>query len=133
MQFEKKESVEVCKAQSGKIVLQDFTLDILPALPKTTIKSIENTKESQKHETKDNRNLYLLREGMIMAGSSASEGVSASDMAKRLRLEQLKSSMLKNLTRFIARERLTIHNLPETYDDAKLRKMIISKTNVKVI
>lgn len=41
--------------------------------------------------------------------------------------------MLKNLTRFISRDRLTIHNLPESYDDAKLRKMVISKTNMKPI
>lgn len=133
VQFEKKESVDLCKAQSGKIILQDFAVDILPALRKTTIQNIEKEKESKKHEPKDSRNLYLLREGMIMAGSSASEGVSATDMAKRLRLEQIKSSMLKNLTRFISKERLTIHNLPETYDDAKLRKMIMTKTNMKVI
>lgn len=132
VQFEKKESVEICLNQAGKIVLQDFTLDLMPALPKPTIKSIEKQKEAKKAEPKDGRNLYLLREGMIMAGSSASEGVSATDMAKRLRLEQLKSSMLKNLTRFISRERLTIHNLPDNYDDVKLRKMVIAKTGSKV-
>ncbi|CAH1727832.1 unnamed protein product [Chironomus riparius] len=133
VQFEKKESVEICLNQAGKIVLQDFTLDLMPALPKTKVKAIEKEKEAKKNEPKDGRNLYLLREGMIMAGSTASEGVSATDMAKRLRLEQLKSSMLKNLTRFISRERLTIHNLPDSYDDVKLRKMVVSKTGSKPI
>lgn len=132
VQFEKKESVEICLKQAGKIVLQDFTLDLMPALPKVKVKAIEKEKEAKKNEPKDSRNLYLLREGMILAGSTASEGVSATDMAKRLRLEQLKSSMLKNLTRFISRERLTIHNLPDSYDDAKLRKMIVAKTSFKV-
>lgn len=133
VQFEKKESVELCLSQSGKIILQDFTLEILPALPRGKIRTIEQEKESKKHEVKDTRNMYLLREGMILAGSAASEGVSATDMAKRLRLEQVKSSMLKNLTRFISRDRLTIHNLPESYDDAKLRKMVVFRTNIKVI
>ncbi|XP_070498236.1 RNA-binding protein 28 [Chironomus tepperi] len=133
VQFEKKESVEICLNQAGKIVLQDFTLDLMPALPKGKVKQIEKEKEAKKVEPKDSRNLYLLREGMIMAGSTASEGVSATDMAKRLRLEQLKSSMLKNLTRFISRDRLTIHNLPDSYDDAKLRKMVVAKTGSKPI
>jgi nucleolar protein 4 len=132
VRFLRKESVELCRAQSGKIHLQDFVLDVFPTLSKQTVKNIEKQKEESKKEIKDGRNLYLVREGMITAGSTASEGVSATDMSKRLRLEQIKSSMLKNLTRFISRERLTIHNLPENYDDAKLRKMVESKTKIKV-
>ncbi|KAG5672310.1 hypothetical protein PVAND_002444 [Polypedilum vanderplanki] len=133
VKFLRKESVEICLAQSGKINLQDFVLEVLPTLSKQTVKNIEKQKEITKKEPKDSRNLYLIREGMIAAGSTASEGVSATDMAKRLRLEQIKSSMLKNLTRFISRERLTIHNLPENYDDAKLRKMVESRTKIKPI
>lgn len=132
VRFLKKESVDICLAQSGKIILQDFPLEVFPTLSKKTINNIANQKEKNKTVTKDSRNLYLLREGMILAGSEAAEGVSASDMAQRLRLEQIKSSMLKNLTRFIARDRLTIHNLPENYDDAKLRKMVMSRTSYKV-
>lgn len=132
VRFLKKESVQVCLAQNGKITLQDFALEILPTLSKQTVKNIEKVKIEEKKTPKDGRNLYLLREGMILAGSEAAEGVSASDMAKRLRLEQIKSQMLKNLTRFIAKDRLTIHNLPESYDDEKLRKMVMSKTHTKV-
>lgn len=82
VQFEKKESVEVCLAQSWKVVLQNYNLEILPALPKARVKIIEKENEAKKHESKDSRNLYLLREGMILAGSSASEGVSATDGKK---------------------------------------------------
>jgi nucleolar protein 4 len=133
VRFLRKESVEVCLTQSNKIILQDFTLEILPSISKDRVKAIEKEKIDKKEEPKDGRNLYLLREGMIMAGSEAAEGVSATDMAKRLRLEQLKSAMLKNLTRFIAKERLTIHNIPENIDDLKLRKMVEKKTNLKPI
>jgi nucleolar protein 4 len=132
VKFLKKESVSICLQQSGKIVLQYFTLEILPSVPRSKIKEIETEKEKEKHEPKDKRNLYLIKEGTILAGSQAAEGVSATDMATRLRLEQIKSSMLKNLNRFISRERLTIHNLPEHIDDEKLRKIVISRTNLKV-
>lgn len=58
---------------------------------------------------------------VILAGTKAAEGVSASDMAKRLQLEQYKTQMLRNLNMYISRERLIIHNLPATWDDNKLR------------
>lgn len=132
VRFLRKESVEVCLAQSNKLILQDFPIEILPSVSKQTAKDIENVKLTKKTEPKDTRNLFLLREGMVLAGSASAEGVSATDMSKRLRLEQIKSSMLKNLTRFISRERLTIHNLPEHYDDEKLRKTVIARTKLKV-
>lgn len=131
VRFLKKESVNMCLQQTGLIQLQNFTLEIFPTLSRQKIQSLETNKNKQ--EPKDSRNMYLLREGMVLAGSAAAEGVSATDMAKRLRLEQVKSSMLKNLNRFLSRERLTIHNLPETYDDDKLRKMVVARTSLKPI
>lgn len=132
VKFFKSESAQLCLKQSGQLILQNFTLEILPSLIKSKIKIIEDKKQ-QDRESKDGRNLYLLREGTVLAGSSSAEGVSASDMSKRLRLEQIKSSMLKNLNRFISRERLTIHNLPESFDDEKLRQLVIKWTECKVI
>lgn len=131
VRFLKKESVNLCLQQTGLIQLQNFTLEIFPSLSKQKIKSLEAKKE--KKEPKDTRNMYLLREGMVIAGSSAGEGVSATDMSARLRLEQVKSSMLKNLNRFISRDRLTIHNLPDNYDDEKMRKMVVARTGIKPV
>lgn len=131
VRFLKKESVNLCLQQTGLIMLQNYTIEVFPSLPKQKIQELESDKKKQ--EPKDTRNLYLLREGMIMAGSSAAEGVSATDMSNRLRLEQVKSSMLKNLNRFISRDRLTIHNLLENFDDDKLRKMVVARTGLKPI
>lgn len=131
VRFLKKESVNMCLQQTGLITLQNFTLEIFPTLSRQKIQSLDTNKEKQ--EPKDSRNMYLLREGMVLAGSAAADGVSATDMAKRLRLEQVKSSMLKNLNRFISRDRLTIHNLLETYDDEKMRKMVVARTSLKPI
>lgn len=131
VRFLKKESVNLCLQQTGLITLRHFTLEIFPTLSKQKIKSLETDKNKQ--EPKDGRNMYLIREGMVIAGSSAAEGVSATDMAQRLRLEQIKNSMLKNLNRFISRDRLTIHNLPEHYDDDKMRKMVVARTGLKPV
>lgn len=131
VRFLKKESVNMCLQQTGLITLQNFTLEIFPSLTRQKIKSLETSKTTK--DVKDTRNMYLLREGMVLAGSAAAQGVSATDMSSRLRLEQIKSSMLKNLNRFISRERLTIHNLPDTYDDDKMRKMVIARTGCKPI
>lgn len=131
VRFLKKESVNMCLQQTGLITLNTFTLEIFPTLTRQKIKSLETDKN--KVEPKDGRNLYLTREGMVIAGSFAAEGVSATDMAQRLRLEQIKNSMLKNLNRFISRERLTVHNLPDNYDDQKMRKMVVAQTGMKPI
>lgn len=58
---------------------------------------------------------------VILAGTKAAEGVSASDMAKRLQIEQYKTQMLRNLNMFVSKERLVVHNLPLSWNDKKLR------------
>ncbi|KOC66322.1 RNA-binding protein 28, partial [Habropoda laboriosa] len=79
--------------------------------------------EKQRKE-RDSRNLYLVKEGVVLAGSSAATGVSPADMAKRLEIEQWKSQILRNLNMFVSRVRLVIHNLPPTMNDIKLRKIV---------
>lgn len=131
VRFLKRESVNLCLQQTGLMTLNNNTLEIYPSLTRQKIKSLETGKTVQ--EPKDTRNMYLLREGMVLAGSAAAEGVSATDMSKRLRLEQVKSQMLKNLNRFLSKDRLTIHNLPEHYDDEKLRKVVAARTGLKPV
>lgn len=70
---------------------------------------------------------------VILAGSKAAAGVSASDMAKRLQLEQYKTQMLRNLNMFISRNRLIIHNLPPTWDDSKLRMLFKKHAGSKAV
>uniref|UniRef100_A0A8C4XW39 RNA binding motif protein 28 n=1 Tax=Gopherus evgoodei TaxID=1825980 RepID=A0A8C4XW39_9SAUR len=71
------------------------------------------------------RNLYLAREGLIRAGTQAAEGVSTSDMAKRVRFEELKRQKLKDQNIFVSRTRLCIHNLPKAVDDKQLRQLLL--------
>uniref|UniRef100_A0A8C5S2P4 RNA binding motif protein 28 n=1 Tax=Laticauda laticaudata TaxID=8630 RepID=A0A8C5S2P4_LATLA len=71
------------------------------------------------------RNLYLAREGLIRAGTKAAEGVSAADMAKRARFEELKRQKLKDQNVFVSQTRLCIHNLPKSLGGAALRKVML--------
>ncbi|XP_058047305.1 RNA-binding protein 28 [Ahaetulla prasina] len=71
------------------------------------------------------RNLYLAREGLIRAGTKAAEGVSATDMAKRARFEELKRQKLKDQNIFVSQTRLCVHNLPKSVDGAALRKVML--------
>jgi len=59
--------------------------------------------------------------------------VSVSDMEKRLKLEQWKSQMLRNLNMFVSRIRLVIHNLPPDLDDAKLRQLFKNHSGPKAV
>ena len=86
------------------------------------------TNEAQKMEgkqPKDKRNLYLAREGFIRPGSDAAEGVSAADMNRRMKLVSLKKQKLKNTNFFISDTRLSVHNLPTTCDEKKLKKIFV--------
>lgn len=120
----------MCLNAGTSFKLLDQILDPCPALSRQDVHQKQEIKKSK--APVDSRNLYLLKEGLVPAGSPAAEGVSTSDMAKRLRLEQSKSQLLKNLNRFVSKERLTVHNIPPSYDSVKLRKVIAKASGLKV-
>lgn len=102
VKFKTKESADLLLSttNSGKneLILMDSIIEPHLALARDKIKEKLENKNS-KTTTTDSRNLYLAKEGLIMAGSKAAEGVSASDMAKRHKLEKIKTQILKNLNR----------------------------------
>ncbi|CAI9565840.1 unnamed protein product [Staurois parvus] len=72
------------------------------------------------------RNLYLAREGLIRAGTNAAEGLSAEDLAKRARFEEIKRQKLKSQNIFVSKTRLCAHNIPKSVDDKKLRQLCLT-------
>ncbi|XP_011500807.1 PREDICTED: RNA-binding protein 28 [Ceratosolen solmsi marchali] len=124
------EDAEKCLAAGTELKIHDQVLDPHKALHRDEIKV---KAEQKKNTVKDSRNLYLVKEGVVFAGSAAAQDVSASDMAHRLQLEQWKSQMLRNLNMFVSRVRLVIHNLPESTDDAKLRQLFKNHSNPKAV
>lgn len=125
-----KDSADMCLQAGTAFKLFNQVLDPIVAVSRQDIK--KKFELAKNKEPADSRNLFLIKEGVIMAGSKSAESVSQSDMAKRLRLEQIKVQMLKDLNRYVARERLTIHNIPPAYDSMRLRKSVESHTKLKV-
>ncbi|XP_076646791.1 RNA-binding protein 28 isoform X2 [Halictus rubicundus] len=121
VKFRNVEDAEKCLAAGKELEIDDQIMEAQLAIDRN---EIENKANSKQMKQKDTRNLYLVKEGVIMAGSAAASGVSAADMAKRLQIEQWKSQILRNLNMFVSRVRLVIHNLPPSLDDAKFRKVV---------
>ncbi|XP_012255733.2 RNA-binding protein 28 [Athalia rosae] len=130
VKFQHLEDAEKCLSAGTELRLHDQVLDPHKALDRN---EIQNKSELKKQKATDSRNLYLVKEGVILAGSPAAVGVSASDMAHRLQLEQWKSQMLRNLNMFISRVRLVVHNLPITVDDKRLRDIFQNHSGPKAV
>ncbi|RZF45719.1 hypothetical protein LSTR_LSTR005014 [Laodelphax striatellus] len=120
VKFQKKEDAEKCLSAGTEFTLNGTVLDPHPAIDR---KALKDKIDKEKEKNRDSRNLYLMKEGVVLAGTPAAAGVSATDMSLRLELEQWKGEMLKNLNMFVSRNRLIVHNLPPSYDDSKLRTL----------
>lgn len=132
VKFQTKESAERCLAAGTELSLLDHTLDVYEALNKDQLQQKTNLKH-EVQKSKDSRNLYLVKEGVVLAGSRAAAGVSMADMEKRLQLEQWKSQMLRNLNMFVSRYRLVIHNVPPSWNDDRLRQLFLQHAGPKAV
>ena len=94
VKFKKREDavkcVEVSEGKDG-VFLDNRQLNILVAKEKGDVEAIQ--KERKEKEPKDNRNLYLAREGIIREGTAAAEGVSKTDMDRRKMVQKQKKQM----------------------------------------
>ncbi|XP_064483309.1 RNA-binding protein 28-like [Ornithodoros turicata] len=117
-----KKCIEAAGASEG-IALEGRRLTVTRALSREELE--EKTKADKKKEKKDRRNLYLAREGLVRPGTEGAHNVSAQDMAKRARLQARKKKLLQNLHYFVSQTRLSVHNLPPSVDDRKLRTLFL--------
>ncbi|XP_009399368.2 uncharacterized protein LOC103983805 isoform X1 [Musa acuminata AAA Group] len=106
------------------IIMKGRPLKVLKALDKESV----HKKELQilKNEAHDRRNLYLAKEGEILAGTPAAEGVSESDMRKREMLIKKKEEMLQSPKFHVSRTRLIIYNLPKTMTTEEVKKLCVN-------
>ncbi|KAF6215187.1 hypothetical protein GE061_009939 [Apolygus lucorum] len=117
--FIRYEDVETAeKVLSGEIVLSINGIDL--QVQRARGKNASEGSTDKHKAAKDTRNLYLAKEGVVLADTPAAEGVSEGDMTKRLKLEQWKTTVLRNLHMFISATRLVVHNIPSHYDDKML-------------
>lgn len=86
--------------------LDNFTLNVTKAV--TRGKAAELAKEKKmegNREAKDKRNLYLAKEGLILPGSTAAQGLSKADLLKRKKAETEKKAKLENPNYFVSKTR----------------------------
>ncbi|XP_073033608.1 uncharacterized protein [Primulina eburnea] len=112
-------------AESGLgIFLKGRKLTVLKALDKKTADN--KALEKAKKEDHDHRNLYLAKEGLIMKGTPAAEGVSEKDMSKRQNLYEKKMTKLRSPNFRVSRTRLIVYNVPTTMKEKDLKQLFIS-------
>ncbi|XP_019453432.1 PREDICTED: RNA-binding protein 28-like isoform X2 [Lupinus angustifolius] len=116
-------------ASSVGILLKGRPLKVLKALDKKSAQDKEV--EKAKNEVQDHRNLYLAKEGLILEGTPAAEGVSSSDMLKRQELERKKKTKLQSPNFHVSTTRLIIYNLPKTMTEKQLKKLCIDAVKSK--
>ncbi|KAK9907300.1 hypothetical protein WJX75_001025 [Coccomyxa subellipsoidea] len=75
---------------------------------------------------KDNRNLYLLKEGQIEEGSPAWQAMSVADRAKRKRAAGEARTKLKSPNYFLSRTRLCLRNLPAKLNEKALKDLVLA-------
>ena len=88
---------------SPALSLDNFKLNVTKAV--TRGKAAELTKERKAEGNKinnDKRNLYLAKEGLILPGSIAAQGLSKSDLLKRQKAETEKKAKLENPNFFVS-------------------------------
>ncbi|KAM4734265.1 RNA-binding protein 28 [Anableps anableps] len=127
-QFKTKEAADSCIAaaqdetENGGIRVDGRKLMIVAAVSREDALKLKVDKKKVETGT---RNLYLAREGLIRAGTKAAEGVSEADMAKRARFEEIKRAKLRDISVFVSKNRLCVHNLPKSVDNKKLKALCL--------
>ncbi|KAJ1391551.1 RNA-binding domain superfamily [Sesbania bispinosa] len=117
-------AISTASAASGMgILLKGRPLKVLKALDKKSAHDKEL--EKAKNEVHDHRNIYLTKEGLILEGTPAAEGVSTSDMLKRQELERKKKTKLQSPNFHVSRTRLVIYNIPKSMTEKELKKLCI--------
>lgn len=136
VKFKEKSSADECvrvaddKSDKGGIFLENKELNVTIALTKQETEKLKSDKKN-KNEKADKRNFWLAREGLIRAGTKSAEGISAHDLQKRARIEQVKRVKLKDPNVFISTTRICVHNIPVQVDDKKLKQVILKALNDK--
>eukprot|EP01018_Ginkgo_biloba_P026338 Gb_24677 [translate_table: standard] len=110
-------------ADSG-IVIKGRPLTVLRAVDRKTAQ--QKVKEKVEKEDCDHRNLYLTKEGLILEGTPAAEGVSKEDMLKRQTLASQKATKLRSPNFHVSRTRLAIYNVPKYKTEQELKKLFMN-------
>ncbi|XP_006827040.2 RNA-binding protein 28 isoform X1 [Amborella trichopoda] len=117
-------AISTGNAETGSgILMKGRRLTVLKALDKKSAHKKELNKI--KKEEHDQRNLYLTKEGAILEGTPAAEGVSKDDLLKRQNLAEKKAIKLQNPIFHVSRTRLIVYNVPKEMTESELKRLFI--------
>ncbi|ESQ29146.1 hypothetical protein EUTSA_v10023293mg [Eutrema salsugineum] len=105
------------------VLLKGRQLSVMRAVNKKSAQDI--VLEKTKEKNLDHRNLYLAKEGQILEGTPAAEGVSAEDMDRRRRLHENKMKKLQSPNFHVSKTRIVIYNLPKSMNEKQLQKLLV--------
>ncbi|KAJ2002107.1 RNA recognition motif-containing protein [Coemansia sp. RSA 2322] len=128
---QRNKSVLLQEAPSKLDATSQFSLDgrmlsIARAVDRNTAHDLA-TEGLQKRKSKDNRNAYLLKEGIVFPDTPAATHMAPTDLEHHVKEYGVrKNQIYKNPNLYLSKTRLTVHNLPRAVDDAALRTAAIS-------
>ncbi|CAK5264728.1 unnamed protein product, partial [Mycena citricolor] len=110
------------------LVLQGRTLDVVRAVTRDVAGKLKEDGERQRQKA-DKRNMYLLREGVILPNTPAEETLSAADLERRTTSYNTRRALLKsNPALFISKTRLSIRQIPIFVTERVLKRLAIHAT-----
>ncbi|BDA47944.1 probable RNA-binding protein 28 [Coccomyxa sp. Obi] len=134
VEFEQQEdaqaAAEACaKARAGQgpaLTVRGVPIEVDLALTQDDARQLAGAGKTAAQPGKDNRNLYLLKEGQIEEGSPAWQAMSAADRAKRKRAAAEARTKLKSPNFFLSRTRLCLRNLPAKLSEKALKDLVLA-------
>ncbi|KAF4621632.1 hypothetical protein D9613_012590 [Agrocybe pediades] len=106
------------------LVLHGRTLDVVTAVTRDEAIKLKETNEKAR-EKADKRNMYLLREGVIMPGTPASELLTPAEVERRTSSFNARRALLKsNPSLFISKTRLSVRQIPLFVTERMLKRLV---------
>ncbi|KAJ4474254.1 hypothetical protein J3R30DRAFT_3406265 [Lentinula aciculospora] len=105
------------------LVLQGRTLDVVRAVTRDQAGKLKEEGE-RRREKADKRNMYLLREGVILPNSPAASLLPSADLERRTSSFAARKNLLKtNPSLYISKTRLSIRQIPVLVTERMLRRL----------
>ncbi len=108
--------------KDGAIRLDGRDLSLARSVDREQSKTLQ---ETNKTTNKDKRNIYLAREGVILADSPAAADLTKADLAKRIAGWKDKKNKLKDTNFSVSRVRLSVRNIPDSLSEKELKKLFL--------
>ncbi|KAL6300364.1 hypothetical protein BKA93DRAFT_536324 [Sparassis latifolia] len=112
-------------SMAQNLVLHGRTLDAILAVTRDEAGKLKEAGERQR-EKADKRNLYLLREGIILPNTPAAESLGQTELEKRTQSYNSRRALLRsNPSLYVSRTRLSVRQLPIFASERMLKRLAV--------